>query len=107
MELRKRVGKRVQQLRGERNLKQSELAEIVGIQAKTQSCIETGRNFPKADLLEKYAKAFNIDVAEVLNIRNTDAPKDDYLQALHELIQKASKKQIEQIYRHAKLIIEY
>ena len=106
MELRKRVGKRIQQLRVERNLRQSELAELVGSQTKTQSCIETGRNFPKANLLEKYAIVFGIDVADVINIKGIDIPEDDYFQTLNQLLQKASKKQIEYIYKHAKLVME-
>lgn len=106
MELKKRVGKRIQQLRVERNLKQSELAELVGIQTKTQSCIETGRNFPKADLIERYARAFNVDVAEVLYIGDIQKPEDDYLSAIQKLLSKASEKQVEYIYKHAKLVMD-
>ena len=68
MELKKRLGKRIQELRLKNNLKQSELAEKVGIATKHQSCIETGKNYPSAELVENYARVFNIDVAEVLAI---------------------------------------
>ena len=53
MELKKKFGKRIQELRLKNNWKQSELAEKVGIASKTQSCIETGKNFPSAELIEK------------------------------------------------------
>ena len=57
MELKKKLGKRIKELRALNNLKQAQLAEMVGIATKSQSCIETGKNFPFADLIEKYAKA--------------------------------------------------
>ncbi len=106
MELKKKLGKRIQQLRLNKGLKQSELADLVGIAPKTQSFIETGRNFPSANLIEKYAIAFNVDVAEVLYISDIQKAEDDYLYALHKLINNANEKQIEHIYKHAKLVME-
>lgn len=106
MELRKRVGKRIRELRINAGLKQAELAEIVGIATKTQSSIECGINFPKPRLIENYAKAFNLDVADIFYLYDTPAPKDDYKEALCELLNKANNKQIELIYKHAKLVME-
>lgn len=70
MNLKLQVGRRIKELRQKRNLKQSELAEIVGVATKHQSCIETGRNFPSAELFEKYAVAFGMDVSEVLSLKS-------------------------------------
>ena len=64
-----KIGKRIKELRIKHNLKQSELAEMVGIGTKHQSCIETGKNFPSADLFENYAVAFNMDVTDILSIK--------------------------------------
>ena len=60
------LGARIKELRIKSRLTQAELAEIVSIDPKHQSCVENGRNFPSADLIEKYAEAFKIDAAEVL-----------------------------------------
>ena len=60
--------KRIKSLRIKNNLTQAELAEKVNIAAKHQSCIETGKNFPSAELIEKYANVFNIDACEFLSI---------------------------------------
>ena len=68
-DIKKQIGNRIKELRIKHNLKQSELAEAVGIGAKHQSCIETGKNFPSAELFENYAKAFNMETAEILNIK--------------------------------------
>lgn len=67
MSLKQEIGNRIKELRLQRNLKQSELAEKVGIATKHQSCIETGRNFPSSELFEKYALAFEMKVTDIFS----------------------------------------
>ncbi len=69
MNIKEQIGSRIKELRLKNNLKQSELAEKVGIATKHQSCIETGRNFPSAELFEKYASAFCIDISDLLCLK--------------------------------------
>lgn len=107
MELRERIGKRIRELRMSAGLKQHELAERVNISAKTQSYIENGNQYPSASLVESYANVFNIDVAEILYIREITMSEDDYLFELNQLINKANAKQIEMIYKYSKLVIEF
>ena len=76
MEIKKRLGKRIQELRLKNNLKQSELAEKVGLATKSQSCIETGKTYPSAEVIEKYAKVFNVDISEVLDISHEKPVKE-------------------------------
>ena len=70
MTIKKQLGLRIQELRLKRGLKQSELAEKVGIATKHQSCIETGKNFPSAELIEKFAVVLKVDISEILNIKH-------------------------------------
>ena len=51
--LKKRLGKRIQELRVKNGLKQAALAEKVNLAHKSQSCIETGKNYPSAEVVEK------------------------------------------------------
>ena len=104
MNLKKRFGKRIQELRNKRNLKQSELAELVGIATKTHSCIETGRNFPSSDLIEKYAKAFNLDIADILTINHINSEQDLY-KDINTLISKANEKEIVIIHKFLKSLL--
>ncbi len=104
MNLKKRFGKRIQELRNKKNLKQSELAELVGIATKTQSCIETGRNFPSSDLIEKYAKAFNLDIADILTINHINSEQDLY-KDINTLISKANEKEIVIIHKFLKSLL--
>ena len=101
MELKKRGGKRIQELRLMHNFKQAELAEIVGIATKTQSCIETGRNYPSAELIEKYAKAFNLDISDVLEISHLKDNKS-LINEIELFIKKASPEQLSIIYKIVK-----
>jgi len=76
MELKKKLGKRIQELRIKNNLKQSELAERVGIATKHQSCIERGKNYPSAELVENYARVFGVDVSYLLTIGHVKSPQE-------------------------------
>ena len=95
MDLRKRFGKRIKELRKMAGYKQSELAELVGIATKTQSSIECGINFPKVQLIEKYAKVLKVDVPEILYLCDTPTPKDDYTEALYKLVKLVGNLHIE------------
>ncbi len=91
-------GKRIKELRLKQHLKQAQLAEIVGIDPKHQSCIENGKNFPSTDLIEKYAKAFGIEDFELLNITNT-LSSEAVIFKINELIRNASEDDIQLIYK--------
>ena len=98
MELKKRLGKRIQELRLKNNLKQSELAEKVGIATKHQSCIENGRNFPSSDLLDKYAVVFNMDICELLKLEHQQ-PRIFLEEKLHNIIANSSDEEFKTIYK--------
>ena len=104
MEVKKRLGKRIQELRIKNNLKQSELAEKIDIATKSQSCIETGKNYPTAENIEKYAKAVNVDVAEVLDIGHIKT-SDELLCEMIEMLKSADENEIVTSYRVLKGIL--
>ncbi len=93
MELKKTLGKRIRELRIKNNLKQAVLAEKVGIAAKHQSCIETGKNYPSSELIEKYANVLKIDVAEILSIGHIKE-HDELLNEINTLLDRASDDEI-------------
>ena len=98
MTVKKQVGQRIQELRLKNGLKQSELAEKVGIATKHQSCIETGKNFPSAELLDKFAMALNIEVSEILNIKHIK-DKESQIKDINKMLLKASENEITTIYK--------
>lgn len=57
-------GKRVKELRLERNLTQSELAEIIGLSTNFIGMVERGERNTSVDKIFKIAQAFNISLAK-------------------------------------------
>ena len=65
-------GNRILQMREQRNLSQSELAEMLGVTNKAVSKWETGRSKPTTDTIRKLAALFKTDVNELLSLRNEE-----------------------------------
>lgn len=72
MNIKKDFGQRIKELRNKKGITQYQLAEMVGIDPKHMSHIETGRSFPKADLIEKFAKALEIEYPELFNTQHLE-----------------------------------
>jgi len=54
------LGARIKEIRKARGLTQEQLAEMIDVEQKHVSRIESGKNFPSIDLLEKMAAALNV-----------------------------------------------
>lgn len=104
MTLKKELGKRIQKLRLRQGLKQADLAEKVGIATKHQSCIETGKNFPSAELIEKFAIALHTDISEILNLERTKSSQEQ-LEDINKMLKQASEEEITIIYKVIKSLI--
>lgn len=61
------TGSAIKQLREGRNLTQAELAEKIGVSAKTVSKWETGKGLPDISLLQPLAGALGVSVIELMN----------------------------------------
>lgn len=72
MNIKKDFGQRIKELRNKKGITQYQLAEMVGIDPKHMSHIETGRSFPKADLIEKFANALEIEYPELFNTQHLE-----------------------------------
>lgn len=104
MELKKLLGKRIQELRTKNGLKQSELTEKVGIATKHQSCIETGKNYPSAELVENYAKVLGVDVTEMLDITHIKTT-DELLSDIYSMLKSASEEDILMVHKILKGVL--
>lgn len=61
----KRLGKRIQKLREEKGMKQSELAERVKLSTKYIQFIETAHRIPSLKALYRIAHVLNVRVSEL------------------------------------------
>ena len=98
MNIKQLLGSRIKELRCKQKFTQEKLAEKVNIATKHQSCIETGKNFPSADLIERYAKIFNISPTELLTIK-TKEPKEVMVERIYQKLKQASYEDVHKIYK--------
>ena len=54
-------GRKIKEYRKRKSLTQAQLAELVSVDDKHISCIESGNNFPSPDLIERISGALNIE----------------------------------------------
>ena len=94
--VKKKIGYNVKKFRLSRGLKQSELAELVGVEDKTISRIEVGGNYPSMDLLVRLVTALNYELTDFVNF------KDNIDCALSEL----DKDELKVIKKFVKLLAE-
>ena len=64
MDNKKKLGKRIKELRKNAGLTQEQVAEQIEMEQNTISVIESGRNFPTLMTLEKIAKVLNVELSD-------------------------------------------
>ena len=93
MGIKEQLGSRIRELRLKNNLKQSELAEMVNIATKHQSCIETGKNYPALDNFLKMIDVLDLSMKDFgLKGENGLSEQKVYLQ---KIINTSSEKQLD------------
>lgn len=105
MSLKKDFGLRLKELRNKKGITQYQLAELVDIDPKHISHIETGKSFPKADLIEKLAKALDIDYKNLFF--NTESSKNNkiLLNKIFELLKQSNYEELVIIYKLIKVFV--
>ena len=87
-EVKRLFGKKVKEFRKKGNLTQAQLAEMVNVDDKHISCIESGKNFPSADLIDRLAKALGVepkDLFEFYYLQESPDLRDDIISMLDKL----------------------
>ncbi len=98
MNIKKDFGQRIKELRNKKGITQYQLAEMVGIDPKHMSHIETGRSFPKADLIEKFANALEIEYPELFNTQHLE-DREIIFKKLINYLKNASGSELQVIYK--------
>ena len=89
MNIKKDFGSRIKELRNKKGITQYQLAEMVAIDPKHMSHIETGRSFPKADLIEKFAAALNVEYTEFFKTEHLQN-REYIINKINSILHKAS-----------------
>ena len=98
MNIKKDFGLRIKELRNKKGITQYQLVEMTGIDPKHMSHIETGRSFPKADLIEKFANALEIDYTELFKTEHL-ANRDVLFKKIVKYLENVSDNELQVIYK--------
>ena len=84
-------GKKIKDYRKKRHLTQAQLAELINVDDKHISCIESGKNFPSTDLIERFSVALKVepkDLFEFYHLQDSVDLKSDIISMLDTLTQE-------------------
>ena len=89
MNIKNLFGRKIKEYRKKKNLTQAQLAELVNVDDKHISCIESGKNFPSADLIERLATSLGVEPKDLFefyylqDIEDLKADIDNMLEKLN------------------------
>ena len=79
--LKTKLGQRIKYLRKSQNITQEKLAELINMDITSLSKIETGRNYPQPETIEKIAKALNVNIDHLFSFQSLNT-KNEYIEAI-------------------------
>ena len=88
MNIKNLFGRKIKEYRKKKNLTQAQLAELVNVDDKHISCIESGKNFPSPDLIERLATSLDVepkDLFEFYYLKDAEDLKSDIITMLDKL----------------------
>ena len=97
------LGQRIKELRKSLNISQQELAEMIDIDQRNLSNIETGRSFPSKSLLD-IADALGVELPELFEFEHINISKDKMLQDIYKQLTHMTDEKIKFIYKFIKII---
>ena len=71
MIMKKEFGRRLRELRKQRDLTQEKLAELIDIKPENYCRIENGLSFPKPENIEKLSKVLQVEIYELFTFKNS------------------------------------
>ena len=97
-EVKKLLGRRVQELRKLQNIKQEQLAELIGIAPRNLSNIETGRTFPSPENLEKIAKVLGVKIKDLFDFEHQQDDIDLFSEIVNK-IKPVNRERLQDFYK--------
>ena len=105
MDIKKKFGLKIKRLRMKSGYTQEELAEKVGIAARTMSGIEIGENFVTASTLEKLLTELHISPAELFAFDHIKPQEELVTEIINDIKKLKNRNKIETIYKIVKAVI--
>lgn len=94
----KYFGTRIKELREKKKYTQEQLAEIIDIDSRSLSRIETGISFTTIDKLKKLANALDVEIKDLFSVEHIDKT-EKLISKINILLKSASDKEVQMIYK--------
>lgn len=99
-------GQRVAVLREAQNLRQHQLGTRIGKKDRYVSAIETGKTFPRPEMIPLLAKALNVPVSSLFFFEGMDNDAKVLLKLIGNLLEGRDATELRKFYRHALVSLE-
>lgn len=96
--LSKRLGLRIKELRIAKNLKQCDMADLLDMERSNLTRIESGKQRPSDENLEKIAKILDIELYELFDNEHLK-DKEDLVNSLKDLLDTLSENELRYLYK--------
>lgn len=100
MNIKKLFGKRLATLREAKNMKQHQLARLIGKKDKYISDLETGRTYPRPEMLEALSKALRLPISEFYFFEGLDDDANGLRKSIEGLVAVDDASQLRKDLRH-------
>lgn len=97
-------GRKIKEIRKKRKMTQAQLAELVNVDDKHISCIESGKNFPSADLIERFVNILNIEPKELFEFYHLQDP-DNLKKEILYMLDKLQDEEISLVYKYIRTFL--
>lgn len=94
----KTFGLRIKELREKKKFTQEQLAEILDIDSRSLSRIETGISFTTLEKLKKLANALDVDIQDLFYTEQS-ANKEELIAKINTLLNSAQIEDLQKIYK--------
>ncbi len=96
--LKKQFGKRLKELREKKKLSQEQLAEIVNMESRHISRIETGNSFTTIENLDKIANALDVNISTLFEFEHKQN-REIMQKEIIKIIKHSDDRELELIFR--------
>ena len=104
MNIKSLFGRKIKELRKNKSLTQAQLAEMVNVDNKHISCIESGKNFPSADLIERLAHSLEVEPKDLFEFYYLQEAAD--LKAeLFSMLEKLSEENLALVHKYVRTFL--
>src|SRR5574344_2230373 len=92
------IGEKIKEIRKKRKISQEKLAELTNINFRTISRIETSRNIPNLETLEKIAKILNVNIIDFFDNSHLKS-REILIEDINDITKKLSDNDLKNLHK--------